>query len=217
MPSRFRVILLTATAATIVAFALLVALDRPSGRSRAQPSSTSPAASAGVPAGSGFDGAALPANVHAHEFTLSDQSGRRITLGNYRGDVVVLAFLDSSCGACVLIAQQIRGALDELARPPAVLIVSVDPSAETPARVSRFLSQVSLGGRVHYLIAPASELQALLHSYGAAPASSAHTIPDGAAAVFLIDARGFERVVFGIEQLTPESLTHDIRRLQSEP
>jgi cytochrome oxidase Cu insertion factor (SCO1/SenC/PrrC family) len=217
MSARFRVTLLAATAATVVAFGLLVLLDRPAGRSRALPSSTPGAASAGAPAGSGFDGAALPANVRAHEFTLTDQSGRRTTLGRYRGQVVVLAFLDSSCGACVLIAQQIRGALDELARPPAVLIMSVDPSADTPARVNRFLSRVSLSGRVHYLTAPASELRALLHSYGAAPASSAHTIPDGAAAVFLIDARGFERVVFGIEQLTPESLTHDIRRLQSEP
>jgi cytochrome oxidase Cu insertion factor (SCO1/SenC/PrrC family) len=217
MPARFRATLIAATAATVLAFGLLVALDRPAERSGALPSSTAGAASAGAPTDSGFDGAALPANVRAHEFTLTDQSGRRTTLARYRGQVVVLAFLDSSCSACVVIAQQIRGALDELARPPAVLIMSIDPSADTPARVSRFLSQVSLSGRVHYLTAPASELRALLRSYGAAPASSARTIPDGAAAVFLIDARGFERVVFGLEQLTPESLAHDIRRLQSGP
>ncbi len=104
----------------------------PRGARGTLPSSAPATASAGGAAGSGFDGAALPANVRAHEFTLTDQSGRPTTLGRYRGRVVVLAFLDSSCSACVLIAQQIRGALDELARPPAVLIMSVDPSADTP-------------------------------------------------------------------------------------
>ena len=54
----------------------------------------------------------------------------------------MLAFLYSTCGAtCVLIAQQIRGALDELPRPVPVLIVSADPRADTPARVKRFLAQ----------------------------------------------------------------------------
>ena len=38
----------------------------------------------------------------------------------YRGQVTILAFLYSTCGAtCVLIAQQIRGALDELPAPRA--------------------------------------------------------------------------------------------------
>ncbi len=43
-----------------------------------------------------------------------------------------------------LIAQQIRGALDELPHPVPVLIVSADPAADTPASVARFLAQVSL-------------------------------------------------------------------------
>ena len=62
----------------------------------------------------GFDGAALPASRPA-DFTLSDQNGRSVSLALPRR-VVVLAFMYPSCGAtCVLIAQQIRGALDELA------------------------------------------------------------------------------------------------------
>jgi cytochrome oxidase Cu insertion factor (SCO1/SenC/PrrC family) len=217
MPVRLRVTLLATTTAVVLAFALLVLLDGPAGRSRALPSSTSFASSAGAPTNSGFDGAALPANVRAHGFTLSDQFGRRISLEQYRGQVVVLAFLASSCGPCTVIAQQVRGALDELAHPPAVLVVSIDPRADTPPRVSRFLSQVSLSLRAHYLTGPAPGLHELRRSYGAAPASSARAITDGAAAVFLIDTSGFERVAFGIEQLTPESLAHDIRRLQSEP
>ena len=50
-----------------------------------------------------------------HEFTLTDQHGRRVSLSGFRGDVVILAFLYSTSRATApLIAQQIRGAVDEL-------------------------------------------------------------------------------------------------------
>jgi hypothetical protein len=35
--------------------------------------------------------------------------------------------------------------------------------------------------------------------------------------VLLIDRAGDERVQFGLEQLTPESLIHDIGKLDGEP
>ena len=66
-------------------------------------------------ASGGFDGAALPARQAAPAFALTDQYGRRSRSPPCAGSLVVLAFLYSRCGApCVLIAQQIRGALDEL-------------------------------------------------------------------------------------------------------
>jgi cytochrome oxidase Cu insertion factor (SCO1/SenC/PrrC family) len=216
MALRFRMMLLLATGAALVAFALVLALDRPAGRRPGAPSSTSgaPALSA---SDSGFDGAALPAGVPARGFTLSDQSGEPTSLRRLRGQVVLLAFLDSTCGpSCVLIAQQIRGALDELSRPVAALIVSVDPAADTPAHVSRFLAQMSLTGRVRYLTGPLSELRPLWRAYRAPPAGAGTAVLDTSAVAVLIDARGFERVLFPLEQLTPESLAHDIRRLQSE-
>jgi protein SCO1/2 len=83
----------------------------------------------------GFDGAALPEGIPAPLFTLTDQYGRRVSLASTRGHVAVLAFLYSTCGdTCVVIAQQIRGALEELPHPVPVLIVSADPAADTRAR-----------------------------------------------------------------------------------
>jgi protein SCO1/2 len=40
---------------------------------------------------------------------------------------------------------------------------------------------------------------------------------DHSAFVFLIDKRGYERVGFPADELTPEDLAHDIRVLQGEP
>jgi protein SCO1 len=166
----------------------------------------------------GFDGAALPGSVAAPDFTLSDQQGRPVSLSDYRGQVTVLTFLYSTCGAtCVLIAQQIRGALDELAHPVPVLIVSANPAADTPAHISSFLEGVSLSGRVQYLTGTPAQLRTVWRSYHVVPASAGLREFDPHATVLLIDGKGRERVLFEREQLTPESLSHDIGKLAGDP
>jgi protein SCO1/2 len=165
-------------------------------------------------AGTGFAGAALPASLPVRDFTLEDQSGRRVSLAGYRGQVVILAFISSTCGAtCILLAQQIRGALDELPRPVPVLFVSVDPRADTGARVRRFLQRVALTGRVRYLSGSSAALRPIWRAYGIVPATSDRAAFERAASVLLLDRDGRERVVFGSEQLTPEGVAHDVRKL----
>jgi protein SCO1/2 len=198
-------------AGLVILALILVLLLRP-GSGRRETSAPSAGAS------SQFDGAALPGGLAAPDFSLRDQYGRRVTLARQRGQVSVLAFLSSRCGApCVVIAQQIRGALDETARPPRVLIVSADPAADTPASIRRFLAQVSLSGRVEYLTGPEPQLQRIWRAYRVTPAAAGRAAFARRAFVLLIDARGRERVLFGPEQLTPEALAHDIGKLDGEP
>jgi protein SCO1/2 len=180
-----------------------------SGASPSSTGSTAPSASV-----SGFEGAALPAGVAAARFTLRDQSGSRVSLSSYRGEVVVVAFLYSACGSpCVVIAQQIRGALDELGRQVPVLVISADPAADTPASVERFLRQVSLSGRVRWLSGSPAQLRPVWQAFRVVPASAGQAAFARTASVFLIDRRGMERVIFQLEQLTPEALSHDVRKL----
>lgn len=195
-----------------VAVALVAILVAPSGHGGA--SSTVPGSQATN--SSGFDGAALPPSPPAPDFTLTDQDGRRVSLSSVRGRVAVVTFLYSTCGAtCVLIVQQIRGALDELPHPVPVLIVSADPGADTPASVARFLARTSLTGRVRYLTGSPSELRPIWRAYRVHPASTGRAAFDRFAFLLLLDPRGRERVLFEPEVLTPESLAHDIRRLQA--
>ncbi len=170
-----------------------------------------------VPAEQGFDGAALPQPRAAPGFSLRNQYGRRVSLASLRGGPVVLAFLYARCGGpCVLIAQQIRGALDELGEHPAqVAIVSADPAGDTPNAVRSFLARVSLSGRVQWLSGPAAALTAVWQAYGVRPASAGREAFAKYAEVRLLDAQGRERVLYGTEQLTPEALAHDIRKLQA--
>ncbi|MGP0103260.1 MAG: SCO family protein [Solirubrobacteraceae bacterium] len=203
-------------AALALAVALVVALSG-SGEHSAPPGASSSTSSAG--AESGFDGAPFPGGgVAVPDFTLSDQYGRRVALGEYRGQVVVLTFLYSTCGdTCIVIGQQIRGALNELeeehVRTPAVVIVSADPTADSPAHVRSFLSQVSLTGRVRYLTGPLSRLRSIWRAYDVKPASVGAREFDEYAPVLLLDPSGRKRVLFESEELTPEALSHDVRKL----
>jgi protein SCO1/2 len=212
---RTRLVLLTGVAVAalgLIAAAIVIGTAGTSSRG------SSPAnAPAGTASQTGFDGAALPADTQAPGFALSDESGGRVTLSEYRGQVVILTFLASmASGASPLVAQQIRGALDELARPVPAIAISADPTGDTPASVRRFLAEASLTGRMHYLTGTPAQLRPIWRAYRAVPLSAGSARFDSAAMVLLIDAHGRERVLFGVEVLTPGSLAHDIRKLQAE-
>ncbi len=219
MRRRSRIPLLGLATAVVLACALVLILDRPADRSPAGASATATGpAAADAGASSGFDGALLPGAVSAPNFTLTDQHGRRASLSQYRGRVTILTFLSTACSpACPLIAQQIRGALDELGahpHPVPVLIVSTDPAADTPAVVRRFLGEAALSGRVEYLTGTLGELRPVWHAYGIVPSLLGDAASPHAASVLLIDRSGQKRDLFQVEELTPEGLAHDIRKLE---
>ncbi len=157
-----------------------------------------------------FDGAAYPPGIMAPDFKLHDEQGHTVSLSEYRDKVIALSFLSSDCRTCTLVAQQIRGALDELGSPPGVstIFVSTDPRTDTSAGVARFLAATSLTGRAIYLTGSGHSLKAVWRAYHV-------TTGEDGITVLLIDRTGVERVAFGVEQITPEGLSHDIRLLDT--
>jgi protein SCO1 len=192
----------------------LVALAGCSGGSSSSSSTASAGSPTSIPGVGGFDGAAIPPGAPLRDFTLTDQRGARVSLSSYRGKVTILAFPYTTCGdACVVIAEQIRGALDELGKAVPVLLISADPQADTRARIAQFLARTSLSGRVQYLNGSPAQLRAVWRSLRVVPASAGKAAFESSASVFLLDREGRERVIFQLEQLTPEALAHDVRKL----
>src|ERR1700686_4911377 len=211
---RTRLALLATAAIAALALALALILGETAGKSKSG-HSPSPPSRTGPSPPTGFAGAALPNGIPAPGFVLTDQQGRRVALSDYRGQVVILTFLSATpLGTSPLIAQQIRGALDELGRPIPAVAISANPAADTPARVRSFLAQVSLSGRMEYLTGTLARLRAVWRSYRVVPMSAGRAVFERAATVLLIDPRGRERVLFGVEQLTPEGLAQDVEQLQ---
>jgi protein SCO1 len=208
------------TIAIAIALALaLAALPGCSGESGggAGTTSTEAAAAAGAPSETGYDGALLPASLRAREFTLTNQDGRRVSLSDFKGKVTILTFLyTTSKTTAPLIAQQIRGALEELPKGTPALAISLDPAADTSARVRAFLRSASLTGRMEYLTGNAAQLRPVWRAYSTVPASAGAVAYEHGAFVLLLDREGAPRVEFPVEELTPEALAHDVRRLERE-
>ncbi len=164
----------------------------------------------------GFAGAQTPASIPPQDFTLHDQDGKLVRLGDYRGKVVVVTFLYSTCrDTCPLIAQQIRGALNQLKSPVPALAISVDPANDTPLNARRFLVKQSVDGRIRFLLGTRAQLAPVWRDYGVQPQTALRDAPsDHTAYVVLVDRAGRQRVGFPASELTPEALAHDIRRLQ---
>jgi protein SCO1/2 len=211
VPVRYQARFALSAVSVILAIALVLAIVLGGGHDGSPASSSTPDANHN----GDFDGAAFPPGVRARDFTLTNQRGQRVSLRSYRGKAVVLAFLFSSCRTCVLVADQVRGALDEMQGTPSLvtIFVSTDPDADTRASVSRFLGETSLSGRVEYLTGTPRELQPIWKAYAIPPVSAGRYASEEGSTVLLIDRNGSERVGFGLEQITPEGLAHDIRLL----
>ena len=192
----------------LAAIAVVLVSDRQSGTVRTHTSS------------SAFEGPTMPPGVHAANFSLLDQNGHRITLAEYRGKVVVLTFIHSLCrGACPLMVQQIKGALNDLpgsGRDVRAIGVSVDPQQDTRANRGKFLAKYQMTGRLEYLGGTAGQLAPIWHAYAMRPLTGNGKVDDHSAFVLLIDKRGIERVGYAVSELTPEALAHDIRVLQRQ-
>ena len=158
-----------------------------------------------------FAGSIRPPGARAPAFRLRDQDGKLVSMAGYGGRTVVMAFVYSTCkDTCPGQVQSIRGALDRLGRDVPVLLVSVDPANDTPARARRFLLEQHVTGRMRFVLGSERELVAVWKGYGIAPQRG--TL-DHSAYVVVVDGDGLQRIGFPHSQLTPEDLEHDLRRL----
>ena len=157
-----------------------------------------------------FAGAVRPRTPPAN-FRLNDEEGRTVSVADYRGEPVVVTFLYTNCeNECPTIAQQIRGALDELGSDVPVLAVSVDPKGDTPASARRFIARQKMGGRMSFLLGTEKELQPVWRSFGVQPQSAGK---EHSGTVVILAPDGTQAVGFPVGELTPEGLADDLWRL----
>src|ERR1700733_5329968 len=120
-----------------------------------------------------FDGPTMPPGLRAHNFSLVDQYGHRVTLDQYRGKVVILTFIHSLChDTCPFMVEQIKGALNDLpggGRAVATIGVSADPSEDTVANRNRFLTKHQMDGRMAFVNGPMGAMRRIWHDYAIQP------------------------------------------------
>ena len=110
----------------------------------------------------GFAGGELNPPQPTPDFTLTDQSGQKVSMADQRGKLVLLTFLYTNCpDVCPLITQNLNQALQMLGTKRddvRVLAVSVDPEGDTPKAVDEYAKAHHLLPEFHYLIGSRDEL-----------------------------------------------------------
>ena len=142
-----------------------------------------------VGSATGFEGIPRPPDLPAQPFTgLKDEAGQPLSLARYKGQVVVMTFMYSTCkDTCPLTAQQIRGALDDLETDVPVVAVSVDPKNDTESNAKRFLVEQQMIGRMHFALGSTPALKRQWDAYGIAPQRDGR---EHSAYVVLVDGSG---------------------------
>jgi protein SCO1 len=152
----------------------------------------------------------------APDFTLTDGvSGRAVTLSAHRGQIVALTFLYTTCpDVCPLTATRFRSAQNELgadASRVTFIAVSVDPDRDTPSAVQVFSAAHGLASNWFYLVGGRAQLAPVWAAYGIGVQAGSTAVAHNDA-VYLIDARGKERVLLHSEDLAAD-LVNDLRAL----
>jgi len=167
----------------------------------------------------GFYGATLPPSFPAVDFALRDQHGKMIRLSSYAGQVVVAAFVYSTCqNTCPIVVQQLSTALGELPHPILALAISVDPKQDTPANVNAFLVKEQVGAQLHYLVSSRTVLAPIWKQFGVRPQQAVNSSKsDHSVDLVIFDKTGRARVGYtDLDTMDPDAIAADIRTLQAE-
>jgi cytochrome oxidase Cu insertion factor (SCO1/SenC/PrrC family) len=144
-------------------------------------------------------GTSLPGPV-APGFTLTDQSGTAVSLRQFRGKAVVLAFVDSRCTTvCPLTTVSMTEAVHMLgpaaARHIQLLGIDANPDATKVADVRAYTVAHQMTRSWDFLTGSPAQLAAVWRAYHVYVAAS-HGNIDHEPAVYLIDAQGRERTLY---------------------
>jgi protein SCO1/2 len=163
--------------------------------------------------------AVWPAGLRrAPGFSLPDQSGRPLSLASLRGRPVILTFMDSQCHQeCPLEGHALAAGLRKVpARErPVIVVVSVDPWADTRASAHRAMRRFDLATfDWRWLLGSHEMLAGVWRKYGIEVRRSPTDI-EHIDALYLIDARGFERAGM-VYPFLPTWISDDLRTLADE-
>lgn len=148
-------------------------------------------------------------------FVLRDQLGRRTSLSQFRGKVVLLAFVDSHCTTiCPLTTESMVDAVRLLGPAGSqvqLLGINANPLATKVADVAAYTSAHHMQGRWRFLTGSLSQLKRVWRSYHVYVAAT-HNDIDHEPIIFLIGPQGRERKIF-LTQMSFEGVSQQAELL----
>jgi protein SCO1 len=167
--------------------------------------------------------ASLPTRGPAPSFSLVSQDGDSVSLSDFRGKVLAVTFIYTSCpDICPLLTQkmvQVQGALGTDFGPRIAFVsITVDPENDTPDVLKNFAAAVGANSAGWaFLTGPPAAVRAVIGQYGAVAFKNSDGGIDHTALTSLVDRHGMLRVQYAGIQWQAEELLHDLQTLAVEP
>ena len=162
--------------------------------------------------------------ARAPDFSLRDPGGEQVNLSSYRGKVVLLAFVFTTCpGVCPLISKQMEFLQKQLKHEAlfggkvAMLSVTVDPktdSAEVLSQYAKTFSADPAGWR--FLREDSPKLNPVLMAYDEWTKLLPKGETDHPARVYLIDPSGNIREIYSLAFFSEKQTLLDMKALLAE-
>ena len=167
--------------------------------------------------------ARLPTIGPAPEFTLTSQDGAPVSLADYRGKVVAVTFIFTSCqDTCPLLTAKMAQVQDELGSQfgarIAFVSITVDPERDTPEVLKQYAQNfgANLAGWA-FLTGDPVVLREVERSYGVFAAKAVDGNLDHTFLTSVVDRQGTLRVQYLGVRFDPEEFRRDLLGLLDEP
>jgi len=169
------------------------------GNGGAQPGPSGAGRASAAMANPGLDPGSSLGGVPAPDITLRNQFGQPMSLHQFRGKVVILAFADSQCTTvCPLTTMSMveaRQLLGPAGRQVQLLGVDANPRATSVPDVMAYSRAHGMVNQWDFLTGPLAQLQAVWRAYHIAVQIQAGQI-DHTPALLVIDPQGREREIY---------------------
>lgn len=166
-----------------------------------------------------YNGIVMQSPEPAADFQLTTQNGQRLALSDLRGKVVLLyfgyTFCPDACPTTLSELKKTRAALGAVADQVQVVMVTVDPTRDTPQALGDYLSYfdptfIGLTGTEDELLAAATPYGVYFAKHEGT--SESGYLVDHTTSVMAIDEDGFLRLLFPYGT-SGEAIAADLRRL----
>jgi len=165
-------------------------------------------------AGAGGKDDRLPQIGPASDFTLTTHEGKRLSLHDLRGKIVVVTFIYTSCvDTCPLLTAKLVGLAPrlgaDLGSRVAFAGITVDPERDTPPVLKRYAEE-------HGARAAWAEIGEVARRYGVYYRKTPRGDVDHTFLTSLVDQNGILRVQYLGVRFDPEELFRDLQSLVRE-
>jgi len=166
-----------------------------------------------------FHGTVLQSPQPAPDFELTAANGKKVSLKNFKGDLVLLYFGYTFCpDVCPATLAELRGAIDILGKEAnhvQVMMISVDPERDTPEMLAEYVTHfhpsfLGVTGTPEQ-IAQVAALYGIFYEAHEGTAATGYLV-DHTATVMVVDQEGHLKLVFPFGTLA-EEIAEDLAHL----